>query len=100
MPRRAARWLLRRARMRGRTSRRPARGGLFSCATPQSFHQIDDLGRLAFLNALDRLALLLALDQFLQRRLVAVVEVLRLEVPRLAVDDVGRKIEHVLRHAL
>ena len=50
--------------------------------------------------ALDLLALLLLLQQFLQCVLVAVLEFLGIEVSLLGLDDVGREIEHVLRDLL
>ena len=85
--------------MRGRTARRTARR-ILARALAQRLHQVDDLGRLALLRLLDRLAILLALDQVAQRALVMVLEFVRLEVPGLTLNDVRRQLELVLRLGL
>src|SRR5713226_1397748 len=48
-------------------------------ASPQRVHEIDDLGGLAVLRPLDRLAGLLLLDQILESSFVVVLEFFRIE---------------------
>src|SRR3954467_3155297 len=52
-------------------------------AAAQGIHQIDHLRRLALLGVLDRVSGLLALQQFLQRVLVLIAELGRIEVTGL-----------------
>ena len=65
--------------------------------TAQRVHQIDDIARLRRRRR-RRLAGLLGLDQRLQRILVAVGELRRVEMAALGLEDVLGKFEHVLRH--
>jgi hypothetical protein len=77
---------------------RLARGRCTTClnAPPKSLHKVHDVCRLGPLGALDGLALLLLLEQFLERILVLVFKLARFKVPRLCVHDVRSKIEHIL----
>src|SRR6478609_7697741 len=69
-------------------------------AAAQRIHEIDHLRWLAFLGVLDLRSGLLALQQFLQRVLVLIAELGRIEVAGLGLDDVGGELEHVFRDLL
>jgi hypothetical protein len=60
-------------------------------------HQVDDVARpFLGLRGLDRLARGFAPDQRLQRALILVLEFARVEMRGLGVEDVARKLDHVL----
>src|SRR3954469_2636546 len=69
-------------------------------AAAQGIHEIDHLRRLALLGVLDLGSGLLALQQFLQRVLILIAELGRIEVAGLGLDDVGGELEHVFRNLL
>src|SRR3954447_27050638 len=89
------------SRLFGRLSSPNARGGglllLRIEAGSESIHEVHDGRRQDLSGGLDLLAGLLARQQVPQRALVAVLKLLRLEMPGLALDDMPREIEHVLR---
>ena len=70
--------------------------GFVADCTFQCFHQIDDV--LAFWSGFrtNRLAVTLGIDQFGQRGLVVILELLGFELASLLGDDMLRQVEHVL----
>jgi hypothetical protein len=60
--------------------------------------ETDDLGGFALFRHLDLLTCLLLLQQFLQRILVLVFELLRMKVASLGLNDVLSQLQHVLRN--
>src|SRR5947209_4330178 len=75
-----------------------AGGNFATCldAPAKRLHQVDDVCGLTPLWPLNRLAFLLFLEQVLERILVAVIELARIEVARLRLDNVRGKFEHIL----
>ena len=67
-------------------------------AALERIHQIDDVARLGLRQLRDRLAGVLGLDQRDQRILVAILELVRIEVRLLAFENMHGEIEHVGRH--
>src|SRR6185295_10064022 len=65
-------------------------------ALTQRVHQIDDVGRNVFLRPLDLLPFLFLLQQVLERIFISIFKFIGLEMSRFGIDDMRRKIEHIL----
>ena len=59
-------------------------------------HQVDNVRRLGPLRPLDRLAFLFLFEQLLERVLILIFKLARLEVALLCLHDMRGKIEHIL----
>src|SRR3954447_20010222 len=86
--------------MRGRFRPRFPRARLAFEAAFQRIHKVHDVARVRRRRCREWLCRALCTGEIDDGVLIAVLELARIEMPDLGVDDVRGKVEHVLRNAL